>query len=210
MVKSIEPVKYADSFLGEDQIFRGGNPEKKLPIIFAIYLIKTEKRLIAVDAGCVTMPGFDMRNFITPAEALKQKTGISAEEITDVIITHSHHDHIEAVKLFENAVIHISEKEYEAGKHYIPENAKIKLFSGKAEIDPGVTAVEIGGHSEGSSIVEIQFDGKNYVICGDECYSRKNLTDKIVTGCSVNPKKSAEFIEKYSDTKYITLLCHDI
>lgn len=209
MVKSIEFIKYADTFLGEDQIFKGGNPAVKLPIVFGIYLIRADERLILVDAGCVTMPGFDMRNFITPAEALRRQTGISAEDITDIIITHSHHDHIEAVRLFKNAVIHINSKEYEAGKAHIPSGAAVNLISGEAELFDGIKVVEIGGHSAGSSVVEAELNGKTYVICGDECYSRKNLTEKIVTGCSVNFEKSEAFIQKYSDSKYTALLLHD-
>lgn len=48
-----------------------------------------------------------------------------------------------------------------------------------------------------------------YIISGDECYSKECLKNKIPTGSSVCPEKSVEFIEKYSDSKYTVLLCHD-
>lgn len=64
-----------------------------------IYLMKTQNRLILADAGYETMPGFDMRDFIGPVKAF-EKTGIKPEDITDVIITHAHHDHIECVSKF--------------------------------------------------------------------------------------------------------------
>ena len=95
-VLSVTALKYAESTLAERYIFPGGASDKRLPISFTIYLIKTDKHMILVDAGCDTMPGFEMKNFCGPVAALKRQ-GIMPEDITDVIITHSHHDHIEAV-----------------------------------------------------------------------------------------------------------------
>lgn len=58
------------------------------------------------------MPGFEMQNFKSPVLALEEK-GVQAKDITDVILTHAHHDHIEAVRYFENALIHIEREAYE-------------------------------------------------------------------------------------------------
>lgn len=209
MIKEIKLIKYADTFLSEDQIFKGGEKAKIRPIIFGIYFIRTDKRLILVDAGCETMPGFEMKNFVSPAAALTEKTDILPEEITDVIITHSHHDHIHAVFRFPNAVIHIQKYEYESGKCHIPENFKVNVFEDTFSLEDDLKIVKIGGHSKGSCIVEALFEDENYVLCGDECYSRENLIKKIPTGCSYNPQNSKKFIEKYSDSKYVCLLCHD-
>lgn len=89
-------IEYGKSVLPESMIFQGGAEDKFRAIVFMIYLIKTENRLILVDAGCVTMPGFEMTDFIGPVKALGN-LNIKPEDITDVIITHSHHDHIECV-----------------------------------------------------------------------------------------------------------------
>ena len=102
---------YAKSKLPESMIFPFGEKSKSRDIAFKVFLIKENEKLILVDAGCETMPGFDMKDFIGPVTALKN-IGISPKEITDVIITHAHHDHIECVKYFENAVIHIQKDEY--------------------------------------------------------------------------------------------------
>lgn len=94
---SVYCIKYAESVLSENMIFDGGCAEKYIPISFAIYLIKIGDRNIIVDAGCDTMPGFDMKNFCSPAFVLRQ-VGLCTNDITDVIITHSHHDHNEIIK----------------------------------------------------------------------------------------------------------------
>ena len=95
----IIPIDYGKSLLPESWIFENGAENKFRPIVFRVYLIRTENRLILVDAGCETMPGFDMKDFIGPIKALRN-IGISLEEITDLIITHAHHDHIECAKYF--------------------------------------------------------------------------------------------------------------
>lgn len=154
------------------------------------------------------MPGFDMKHFTAPP-VLLERHGIFPREITDVIITHAHHDHIQAVKYFPEAVIHIQKDELKKGRTYIPENFTVAPFEDEADICPQVKAVKIGGHSSGSSIVEIRAAGREYVIAGDECYLRACLTNKIPTGSSACPEKSEAFIEKYADPRYTVLLCHD-
>ena len=204
----IIPINYGKSVLPESMIFENGAENKFRPIVFKIYLIKTENRLILVDAGCETMPGFDMRDFIGTVKALNN-IGISPEEITDLIITHAHHDHIECAKYFKNAVIYIQKDEYEAGKGYLAENSNIRTFDEEMLICDGIKAVKIGGHSKGSSIVEITDADKKYVIAGDECYMRDCLTRQIPTGISYNPEKSRAFIKKYGAGEYTVFLCHE-
>ena len=202
-------LKYAESQLPESWIFNGGETEKKVPIIFSIFLICTEQKKILVDAGCETMPGFEMKNFKTPMIALKEK-GIDITDITDVIITHAHHDHIECVKYFKNAVVHIQEEEYSNGRQYLSENPFVCTFRDETVIDDCLKIVKIGGHSCGSSVVECKKDNKIYVLCGDECYSFYNIRNRISTAKTCSPTNSKAFIEKYSQNPYICLLCHDL
>lgn len=204
----IIPIEYGKSFLPESLIFEKGAEDKFRPIVFRVYLIRTEIRLILVDAGCETMPDFDMRDFIGPIKALGN-LGISPREITDVIITHAHHDHIECAKYFKNAVIYIQKDEYEAGKGYFTETLTVRKFEEEMLICDGIKAVKIGGHSKGSSIVEITDDERQYIIAGDECYLRECVTKQISIGNAYNPPKSRAFIQKYGRGEYTVLLCHD-
>ena len=204
----IIPVDYGKSVLSENMIFINGSEAKMREIVFKVYLIKTNEKIVLVDAGCETMPGFEMRDFVGTVQALKN-INIVPNEITDVVITHAHHDHIECVKYFKNAVIHIQSDEYESGKGYIPDNFKINIFENEFFLCENLRIVKIGGHSKGSCVVEIKENDKIYIIAGDECYLRECLNEKVPTGSSFNQKASREFIEKYSNKKYTVLLCHD-
>lgn len=204
---AIIPVEYGKSYLAESMIFQNGAKDKFQPIVFKIFLIRTDERLILVDAGCVTMPGFEMTDFIGPIKAL-EKYNVRAEDITDVVITHAHHDHIECINFFKNARIFIQKDEYTDGKGYIDEEMNVTLFSDEIEICDGVRAVKIGGHSIGSCVVEVDND-KKYVIIGDECYKRECISKNIPTGTSYCLEKSKEFLGKYGNGEYTILTCHD-
>ena len=192
----------------ESWVYLKGDKDVKVPIVFRVFLLKTADRLILVDAGCVTMPGFDMVDFIGPIKALKNM-GISVDDITDVILTHHHHDQIECVKEYKNAVVYIQKDEYEKGKQYIGTEQTVKTFDDEIQVCDGVKVIKIAGHSVGSSIVEIAGEDKPTIIAGDECYSRQCLIKKIPTGMSPNPEVSKAFVEKYGSDQYSVLLCHD-
>lgn len=202
-------LKYAESVLPKSMVFDGGNEKEILPISFVIYLIKSSDRNILVDAGCNTMPGFNMKKYYSPAFVLRQ-FDLTAKDITDVIITHSHHDHIEAVKHFKNAMIYITKSEYESGKNYISENFKVSTFEKELVINPQIKIMEWGGHSKGSSIVEIKTENSVHILAGDECYSNLNVQNRICTGSFYNKEKSDYFVKKYNDKIYRVHTCHDI
>lgn len=203
MIK-ITPVRYGETTLKESWIFRGGDPERRRPISLTVFLIETEDKKILVDAGCDTMPGFDLTWHQSPPLALAEQTGVSAGEITDVIITHAHHDHIEALHHFKNATVWLQTLEYEHGRKHIPAEMSVNRFEDECTVAPGIRAVRWGGHCPGSCAVEI---GKT-VITGDECYSKECILQQIPTGISKNPAQSEKFIQYYRDGWEI-LTCHD-
>ncbi len=203
----ITSLKYASSVLSEAMILRGGDRGRAVPIDFILYLIEVGERKLLVDAGCVTMPGFEMQDFIGPIAALRD-VGIKPEEITDVLITHAHHDHIECVGAYPNATVTIQIDEWEKGKRYFSEQSAVHIFVDSIEIMEGIKMQRIGGHSVGSSVVHIRDGAYEYVIVGDECYKSVCVERGIPTGCSYCPEKSEMFIRVYSDPRYKLLYCH--
>lgn len=201
-------MKYAESTLPEKMVFPDGRQEVQLPISFLFYLIEIPGHRVLVDVGCDEMPGFDMRFFCKPVEVL-ERYGLKPEDITDVIITHAHHDHIAALHYFCHAKVHIQQAEYEAGRgKYIPDGLQVHCFSEETVVGGLLRVKKIGGHSTGSCVVEFRQGDQTGVICGDECYSMTNLTQQIPTGSSRCPEKSAAFVQKYSGTQYVPYLLH--
>lgn len=204
----ITVLKYGESIFEESNIFRGGRPDVLLPISFVFYLIETEDKKILVDVGCDDGAGFEMSIFQKPVFVLEDY-GLKASDITDVVVTHAHHDHIAAVNTYTNAVIHIQEREYQVGKDYIPAIFKVHTFDNEFLLCDNIIVRSIGGHSYGSSIVICQSEEKNYIFCGDECYVKACFDRHIPTGVSLRPEVSERFLQEYSGINDILLLFHE-
>ncbi len=206
--RKIVALKYGESVYNENYILHGGNPGKMLPISFVIYLIRDGKRNILVDAGCNDKAGFDMSVYCEPIELVKQY-GLMPEDVTDIVITHHHHDHIEALKDYPNAVIHIQKDEYEKSKNYFWENQTVEVFDEEKSLAKDLTIKKVGGHTIGSCIVLYKCNDKQYVFCGDECYVKECFEKHIPTGSSYNLEVSKRFIVDYGNEQYERLLFHD-
>ena len=204
----IHAIRYANSSLPESMVFAGGHPSKRLPIAFLLYVIETETKRILIDAGCESLPGFVLRNFVSPATALTDY-GILPEQITDVIVTHAHHDHIDGLRHFPNAVIHIQKDELIRGRSYIPENAKLHSFEQSCTVADFIEVERVGGHTAGSSIAKIRIGDTRYIFGGDECYLPVCLQRGIYTGASHDPNASKAFIQRFCGPGYRVLLTHD-
>ena len=201
-------LKYGESVFEEMHIFKGGSPEVLLPISFVFYLIETGDKKILVDVGCDDGAGFEMSIFQKPVHIL-ENYGLAATDITDVVITHAHHDHIAAIQPYCNATIHIQETEYQYGKDYIPATSNVHRFEDEFLLTSNIIIKKIGGHTDGSSIVLCHTKDRDYVLCGDECYIKACLDKQIPTGSSWHPDISENFVKKYSETNYVPLLFHD-
>lgn len=204
---NITVFKYGETDITEKMAFCGGNPEIKIPIDLLFFLIETEDKKILVDVGCDTMPGFVLKRFKKPVDVLED-CGVSRDEITDILITHAHHDHIDAVRYYKNAKIVIHESELISAKKYVSENTEIKTFEDELKITEDIIIKHIGGHSKGSSVVLVNAGDERFVLCGDECYLRENLTKQKPTGSSIDIKKSTDFVREYGKDSYRTILFH--
>lgn len=207
MVLDFKQIKYADSYLSESAMFIGGVKGKMVPIVFSFYLFVLNDKIVLVDVGCDSMPGFIMENFVLPDYALS-KYGVLPDDVTDIIITHADHDHIDGVHHFKNATVYIQKDEYARGEKYIPNTNNVVLFDDEIILYNEIRVVKIGGHQIGSSVVEFNFEGNDYVVAGDECYSDFNIINKVPTAASYNSKFSEYFIQKYANSKYKILLMH--
>ena len=205
---SIHAIAYGRTTLPGDMVLSGGDPQQIWPISLLLFLVETDGHRVLIDAGCDTMPGFVLEDFRSPAAALADY-GIAPDSITDVIITHAHHDHIDGVRHFPQAVLHIQQLEYDRRKACLPPGASVHVFDNGCTVAGCIDVTHIGGHSPGSSIAEITVSGTRYVFGGDECYLPVCLQQKIPTGSSVCPSASEQFVQTYSAPQYTVLLAHD-
>lgn len=201
-------LQYGKTLLPARMAFPNGSPDEMLPISLMFFLLEIDDRRILIDVGCDTMPGFDLIEHTSPVLVL-ERTGIRREEIDEIYLTHSHHDHAEAAKYYPQARIYVHESERHTAEPYLGKLPHVHTFQKGAHIADGVEFCHVGGHSPGSSIVLIRAKGDTLVLCGDECYTHDNLTLGIPTASSFCPERSRAFVEEYRKSGYRPVIFHD-
>jgi glyoxylase-like metal-dependent hydrolase (beta-lactamase superfamily II) len=183
----------------------GADPSRKIDIPFMIWVLKGPGgRNVLVDAGSYQGPTFErwkLVDFVKPSVAIG-KVGLTPGDVTDVIITHIHWDHVGGVDLFPAARVWIQRDEF---THYVDEQGKPKdkaitaedaatlarlkkegrlvLVDGDAkEIIPGVTVYTGGKHTYASQYVAARSAAGTVVIASDSIYLYENLEKHLSLG----------------------------
>ena len=198
---SIQAIRYADS-PGDSvaDLVMGAPKDEKVDTIFAVWLIRGGGHNILFDSGFHREKWFKewpIKNYLRPDEAVKL-AGVQPEEITDVVISHAHWDHMGGIDLFPKATIWIQKEEFRyytgdawqpGGKHggIDPDDAKelvhlntegrLRLVNGDdVEILPGIHAYTGGRHTFASQYLGIA-GNPPFVLASDNCYLYRNLAE---------------------------------
>lgn len=209
---SLTVCKYGEAIITESMVFHGGDKNKLVPISLLFHLIRLPGRIILADAGCDSFSIFGRAatKFVKPADLLHRR-GIRPEDVTDILISHHHSDHMESVTSFPQARIVLHRAEARLGAGYLKNHRgeivrfdeTISLFDGRLSMR------RVGGHTPGSSLVLIPRGPKTVVIAGDACYLSACLTQRRPTGATGNLAESQAFVNTYAAPNYIVRLCHD-
>jgi len=90
----------------------GASQNDSIDVAYFYWLLKDPNgRNILVDAGFIDST-HTTKNFIRPDSVLQQ-LDLSPQDISDIIITHPHYDHIGGITLFPNAKIWMNQDDYE-------------------------------------------------------------------------------------------------
>ena len=190
--------RYGSTFLKESEALRGGRSDVSIPISLLYFLFESGEDKILIDVGCDTMPGFFLKEHISPVELL-EKHGISRDDITCLVLTHAHHDHAECAHYYKNATVIIHEDAYPYAKGFLKDNSKVTLFSDRFSPAKGIEIIPICGHAQGSSIAVLRIGGKEIVLCGDECYVEDSFEQTRLSGAVLDSEKAMAFLKEYKD-----------
>lgn len=178
----------------------GAEKDRKIDLQMMVWLLKgTNGRNVLVDTGCYhdnVVKDKGIQNLIKASDAVA-KLGLTAADITDVIISHMHWDHADGMDLFPNAKIWIQKDEYvyysggawrPGGKHggIEPDDVltlvklniggKVNLVDGdNVEIIDGVKVYTGGRHTFASQYVSVRLPAGTAVIAWDNMYLYENL-----------------------------------
>ena len=179
-----------------------GAPKKDTMNMFFMYwLIRGNNgRNILVDAGFLNdLDIFRELNttFYIRPDSVLQEMNIKADEITDIIFTHPHWDHVDGVSLFPKAHVWIQKEDYnyfvgqawqKEGRHHgfykrdvdtlvsLNIAGKLTLVEGDdREIIPGIKVYTGSRHTFNSQYVLVQTGGDKVILASDNIWIYYNL-----------------------------------
>ena len=172
----------------------GSRPDHEIMDISCL-VVRTQGENVLIDCGCGS-------GFQDSAGKLAQnldKAGINRHEISTIVFTHGHEDHVggvfdrEGKPAYPNARYAVSRKEWEcwemkpetpmneglfasARKHLLGIRDRFDLLEDNAEVVPGITLLPARGHTLGGVIIRIA-SGEDTLLCiGDLIHSQREFT----------------------------------
>jgi len=198
---SIQAIRYANS-QGDSvaDLVMGAPRNETIDTVFVVWLIRGGGRNILFDSGFHRekwFKYFPVTDYLRPDEAVKL-AGVKPDEVTDVVISHAHWDHMGGIDLFPKAIVWIQKDEFryytgEAwqadGDHdgIDPEDARelvrlntegrLRLVDGdNTEIFPGIRAYTGARHTYASQYLRVE-GSPSFVLASDNCYLYRNLAE---------------------------------
>ena len=222
-------VRYASIPFRVSGLIAGADTSRRLDMAMMVWLLRGQRRTVLVDAGFHRpdlVARWKPKQFETPAAAVA-RAGVKPEDVTDVIISHIHWDHLDGVDLFPNARIWIQREEFE---HHLDSAGTVKdraidagdarMLAGLArqgrvvlvdgdgrEIIPGITVYTGGKHTFASQYAGVKTSAGTVVIASDNMYLYENLARHAPIAQTLDPasnlRAQARMVTLASDPRLI-------
>ena len=202
----IYPIKIAEEGAPGPVIYYLNNFGEEATLADLMWLIKGGEHIILVDTGFTPKEASKFepdspRDFEQhPVEQLRN-LGVEPEEVTHIIITHCHFDHLSPLIFeYEKAQIFIQKRELEFASHpphpwfsglidgetvkKLSTDCKnrLRLVEGGAEVLPGITVFWTGGHTPGHQSVKVTTTKGRAIVSGDVVFTYRNIEEDIPVG----------------------------
>ena len=185
-------------------LMMGAPKNETIDIAMVVWLIRGGGRAILFDSGFHRekwMKEFTITDYLRPDEAVAL-AGVKPDEITDLVISHAHWDHMGGIDLFPKAQVFIQKQEFAyytgeawqpGGRHggidpddiaalvRINTDGRLRLVDGDdVEIFPGIRAYTGARHTFASQYLRV--DGAApLVLASDNCYLDRNLAEHVAS-----------------------------
>jgi glyoxylase-like metal-dependent hydrolase (beta-lactamase superfamily II) len=198
----------------------GANPKDSLRACNMVWLLKGENgRNILVDVGFIDTTKTGYRNYVRP-DLVLMRINVNPSDITDIIITHPHNDHIGGINLFPNAKVWMQKDDFdyfvgeawqdnETSKYYqkndvrniieINLQGRLKLVKGdNIEIIPGIRTYIGSKHTFENQYLLVNSNSKSnkILIASDAIWFYYNLNHLLPATLCLDPKAYIEAMKR--------------
>jgi len=164
--------------------------------------------------------------------------GLAPEDITHVIMSHMHFDHIgwntrrneagDVVPTFSSAVYFAQQGEYDTANHPDPrskasylawnwqpleQSDQLQLLQGSGEVVPGIESIVTGGHTQSHSILKITAGKNTIVFLADLVPTTAHLRTAWVMGYDTYPLQTmevkAKVLQQALEEQWLLVFEHD-
>jgi glyoxylase-like metal-dependent hydrolase (beta-lactamase superfamily II) len=163
----------------------------RLKFVLGGFLVRTGDRVVLVDAGAGTInngqyQGGQLLNSL-------REHGVAPEDVTDVVFTHLHFDHVgwattKGEVVFRNATYRAHEADWAhfvdspdaapgAVRKLSPVKPQLETFGGEAALAPGLNARPAPGHTPGSTVYIVSSGSERALLLGDVVHSTIELLE---------------------------------
>lgn len=186
----------------------------------SLWLLDDGERRVLIDAG---QPAY-----IPLIHESLERLGLTTADITDVVLTHLHWDHVANFTMFRNAVTWVGERELAwaaeqpAGTKFIPDlhvqelmrrNERVERMNPGQEILPGIHVIAAPGHTPHHLAFFTERAARPLVFAGDSVKNIHELATARVDS-TMNEDASARTIDRLrsllTDTSATLLPGHDV
>jgi glyoxylase-like metal-dependent hydrolase (beta-lactamase superfamily II) len=214
-------VKYLESkTTSAKNVAIGANPVDSVNNCFMVWLLKGDDgRTILIDAGYTDTTIIRNQKYVRP-DLVLQRMNVFPDDITDLILTHPHWDHIGGITLFPKATIwmqradfdyYVSGKWQEDGhsrgftKDNIPDilnvqaQGRLKLVEGDSlEIIPGIRVFTGSRHSWENQYLLINSNSKNdkILLASDASWFYYNLDHLVSVPLVIDPESYVKALRR--------------
>jgi glyoxylase-like metal-dependent hydrolase (beta-lactamase superfamily II) len=212
---SIEAIRYATvpkfALAG---LMMGAPKDDVIDIAMVVWLIRGGGRAILFDTGFHRekwLKDFTVTDRLRPDEAVAQ-AGVRADDVTDIVVSHAHWDHMGGIDLFPRAQVWIQKQEYAyyTGDAWQPEGrhggidpedvavlvrlnteGRLHLVDGDdVEILPGIRVYTGARHTFASQYLRVGTTPP-FVLASDNCYLDRNLAEHVASATFTEADRDA-------------------
>lgn len=190
----------------------------------SLWLLQRDSRFVLLDTGPMA--------YAAHMESLLGAHGISPAQITDVLLTHAHWDHIANFTQFPAATVWIGHEELDwaatqpPGRHFLSDlhtaeltrrartaDANVETLSGEREFLPGITSISTPGHTPGHLAFLIESEDRHVVFAGDSVKNVYELHTRRAASV-MDAELSRKSIERLrgvmAETRAVLIPGHDV